>query len=130
MLVTQLCPTLCDPRTAAHQAPLSMGILQARMLEWVARHSSRGIFPAQGLNPGLPPCRQILHSVSYLGHPCLLRAAAKEPLYKHGGCWPGLAPSHSGYRFRWETYLFLLQLSDLGKRDLRRRCLITEREQQ
>ena len=24
MLVTQLCPTLCDPWTAAHQAPLSM----------------------------------------------------------------------------------------------------------
>ena len=24
----QSCPTLCDPWTAAHQAPLSMGILQ------------------------------------------------------------------------------------------------------
>ena len=30
------------PRTAAHQAPPSMGILQARMLEWVATPSSRG----------------------------------------------------------------------------------------
>ena len=28
--------------TVAHQAPLSMGILQARILEWVARPSSRG----------------------------------------------------------------------------------------
>ena len=27
---------------AAHQAPLSMGILQARMLEWIAMPSSRG----------------------------------------------------------------------------------------
>ena len=26
----------------AHQAPLSMGILQARILEWVAMPSSRG----------------------------------------------------------------------------------------
>ena len=25
MLVAQLCPTLCDPWTVAHQAPLSMG---------------------------------------------------------------------------------------------------------
>ena len=30
------------PWTAAHQAPLSMGILQARILEWVAIPSSRG----------------------------------------------------------------------------------------
>ena len=28
--------------TVAHQAPLSMGILQARILEWVAMPSSRG----------------------------------------------------------------------------------------
>ena len=26
----------------AHQVPLTMGILQARILEWVAMHSSRG----------------------------------------------------------------------------------------
>ena len=30
------------PWTVAHQAPLSMGILQARTLEWVAVPSSRG----------------------------------------------------------------------------------------
>ena len=30
--------------TVACQAPLSMGILQARVLEWVAMPSSRGIF--------------------------------------------------------------------------------------
>jgi len=30
------------PWTAAHQAPLSMGLLQARILEWVAMASSRG----------------------------------------------------------------------------------------
>ena len=42
-LVTQLCLTLCDPMDCiAHQAPLSMGILQARILEWVAMPSSRG----------------------------------------------------------------------------------------
>ena len=29
------------PQTVAHQAPLSMGILQARILEWVAMPSSR-----------------------------------------------------------------------------------------
>ena len=34
-LVAQLCLTLATPWTVAGQAPLSMGILQARILEWV-----------------------------------------------------------------------------------------------
>ena len=33
--------SLLTPRTVAHQAPLSMEILQARTLEWVAMPSSR-----------------------------------------------------------------------------------------
>ena len=40
-------------------------ILQARILEWVAIHFSRGIFPTQGSNLGLPHCRQILHHLSH-----------------------------------------------------------------
>ena len=52
--------------TVARHAPLSMGILQARILEWVARiliPLLQGIFPTQGSNPcllWLPHCRQIL----------------------------------------------------------------------
>ena len=41
-LVAQPCLTLCDPMDCSHQAPLSMGLLQARILEWVAMPSSRG----------------------------------------------------------------------------------------
>ena len=37
------------------------GILQARILEWVAM-SPQGIFPTQGSNTGLPYCGQILSS--------------------------------------------------------------------
>ena len=46
----QLCVT---PWTVAHQAPLSMGILQASILEWVYCHS----FPSPGdlPNPGIEP---------------------------------------------------------------------------
>ena len=40
------------------------GILQARILEWVAMPFSRGNFPTQGLNPGLPHCRQILYRLN------------------------------------------------------------------
>ena len=35
-------PLFATPWTVAHQAPLSMGILQARILEWVAASSSTG----------------------------------------------------------------------------------------
>ena len=41
-LVAQSCVTLVTSWTVAHQAPLSMGILQARTLEWVAMPTSRG----------------------------------------------------------------------------------------
>ena len=41
-LVAQSCLTLATPWTAARQAPLSMRILQARSLEWIAMPSSRG----------------------------------------------------------------------------------------
>ena len=46
-----------------------MGILQARILAWVAMPSSRGIFPIQGLNPGLPHCRWIPYQSEPLGKP-------------------------------------------------------------
>ena len=45
----QSCLTLYDPMTIACQVPLSIGILQARILEWVAMPSSKGIFLTQEL---------------------------------------------------------------------------------
>ena len=45
------------------------GILQARILEWVAISFSRGIFLTQELNPGLLHCRQMIYQVSYEGSP-------------------------------------------------------------
>ena len=43
------------PWTAAHQAPLSLGILQARILEWVAFPLPED--PSQGIEPGSPALR-------------------------------------------------------------------------
>ena len=45
------------------------GIFQARVLEWVAISFSRGIFPTQGWNPGLPHGRQTLYHLSHQGSP-------------------------------------------------------------
>ena len=61
MLVTQSCLTLCNPMDCSLPGFSVHGILQARMLEWVAMPFSRGIFLIQGLNPGLWHCRQILY---------------------------------------------------------------------
>ena len=55
--------------TVARQAALSMGILQARILEWVAMPSSRGSSQTQRLNPGLPHCRHIFYHLSHQGSP-------------------------------------------------------------
>ena len=53
------------------------GILQAKILEWVAISSSRGIFPTQGLNPSLLHCRRILYSLSHQGSLMLSRICVK-----------------------------------------------------
>ena len=47
----QLCLTLCDPKDCSLPGSSVLGILQARILEWVAISSSRGIFPTQGIEP-------------------------------------------------------------------------------
>ena len=65
-------PVMSDSLRPAHQAPLSMGILQARILEWVAIPFSRGSSPMKGSNPGLPHCRQILYHLSHQGSPRIL----------------------------------------------------------
>ena len=75
----QLSPTLWSPMDCSPPGSSVHGILQARILEWVA------IFPTQGSNPGLLHCRQILYgwatwgvhrslykySLSYLQWQCL-----------------------------------------------------------
>ena len=48
------------------------GILQTRILEWVTFPFSKGIFPTQGSNSGLPHCRQMLYQLSHKGSPRIL----------------------------------------------------------
>ena len=49
----QSCLTLFDPIDCSLPGSSVHGILQARILEWVAMPSSRGIFLTQGSNPHL-----------------------------------------------------------------------------
>ena len=51
----------------ARYDPLSMGILQAIILAWIAMPSFQGLFLTQGLNLGLLHCRQMLYHLSHEG---------------------------------------------------------------
>ena len=59
------CVRLCNPMDCTHQAPLSMGILQARILEWVAIPFCRHL-PDPGIEPR-SPALQILYYLSHQG---------------------------------------------------------------
>ena len=61
-----LCLDCSPPGSPVH------GILQARLLEWVAKPSLRGFFPTQGSTPSLQHCRQILYHLSHQGSPFIL----------------------------------------------------------
>ena len=55
------------PWTVAYQAPPPMGF--SRQESWSGLPFPREIFPTQGLNPGLPHCRQTLYYLSHQGSP-------------------------------------------------------------
>ena len=66
-VVAQSCLTLCDPMDCSPPGSFIHGILQARILEWVAISLPQEIFLTQGLNPGLLHCRQTLYHLSHQG---------------------------------------------------------------
>ena len=68
VLVSQLCPTLCDPMDCSPPGSSVRAFLQAGILEWVAIPFSRGISRTQGSSPGLQHCRQILYRLNHQGY--------------------------------------------------------------
>ena len=68
-LVTQLCLTLCDPMDCS---PLGSSVYEdspGKNTGMGCHSLFQGIFPTQGLSPGLPHWRQILYSLSHQGSP-------------------------------------------------------------
>ena len=55
----------CESMDCSPERLLHLWGFQARILEWVAISFSRGVFPTQGSNPGLPHCRQMLYPLSH-----------------------------------------------------------------
>ena len=64
VLVTQPCPTLCDPMNCSLPGSSVHGIFQATILEWVAVS-----FPGDLLDPGIEPGFSTLQAVSLLPEP-------------------------------------------------------------
>ena len=52
----------------------------------------QGIFPTQGLNPGLPHCRQILYQLSHKGSPRILEWGGYP--FSRGSSKPGIEPRY------------------------------------
>jgi len=75
-LLTQSCPTLCDPMDCSPPGSSVHGDSSGKNTGVGCHALLQGIFPTQRLNPGLLHCRQILHHLSCQGSPRILERAA------------------------------------------------------
>ena len=65
--VSQLCPTLCDPKDCSLPGSSIRSIFQARVLEWAAIYFSRGSSQPRDQTWVFPHCRQALYHLSHQG---------------------------------------------------------------
>jgi len=97
--VAQSCPTLCDPMDYTYSPwnspSQNTGVGSLSLLQ--------GIFPTQGLNPGLPHYRQILYQLSYKGSPRILEWIAYP--FSRESSWPrdqtGVSCIAGGFFTNW-----------------------------
>ena len=68
-LVSQSCPTLCDPMDCSPPGSSVHGDSPGKSAGVGCHVLLQGIFPTQGSNPGLPHCGQILYYLSHQGSP-------------------------------------------------------------
>ena len=83
MKVTESCSTLCNPMDCAVH-----GILQAKNTGVGSFSLLQGIFPTQGLTPGLLHCRWILYQLSHKGSPRILEWVVYP--FSSGSADPGI----------------------------------------
>ena len=70
--VAQLGGTLCYPRDCSPPGSSVHGDSPGKNIGVGCHALLQGIFPTQGLNPGLSHCRQILYHLSHQGSPRIL----------------------------------------------------------
>ena len=87
-LVTQSCPTLCDPMECSPPGSSVHGDSPGKNIGAGCPTLLQGIFPTQESNPGLLHCTQILYQLSYPGSPLffsMLRFDVAEQWKTRGG---------------------------------------------
>ena len=75
-LVTQSCPTLYNPMDYSPPGFSVHGDSPGKNTGVGCHACLQGIFPTQGLNPGLPHCRRILYQVGHQGSPRILESVS------------------------------------------------------
>ena len=65
----QLCPTLCDPKDCSLPGSCCPWNYPGKNTGVSCHFLLQGIFPSQGLKPGLQHCREILNQLSHQGRP-------------------------------------------------------------
>ena len=68
-LVTQSCPTHCDPMNCSPPGSSAHGDSPGKNSGMGSHALLQGIFPTQGLSPSLQPFRWILYHLSHQGSP-------------------------------------------------------------
>ena len=68
-LVTQSCPTLCEPMDCSPPGSSVHGDSLGQNTGVGSLSLLQGIYPTQGWKPGLPHCRRILYQVSHQRNP-------------------------------------------------------------
>ena len=84
--VTQLCLTLCNPMDCSPPGSSVHGISLGKNTGVGCSALLQKIFQTQGLNLGLPHCRQILYHLNHKGSPRILEWIA-YPFFS-GSSWP------------------------------------------
>ena len=85
-LVDQLCPTLYDPTDCSLPGSSAHVVSPGKNTRVGCHALLQGIFPTQGLNPGLPHCRRILYHLSHQGSPRILEWVTYT--FSKGSFWP------------------------------------------
>ena len=93
--VSQSCPTLCDPTDCSTPGFSVHGILQARVLEWGACPSPRGL-PGPGIEPWSPTLQadslpfELQGSLNASANTLLRLCSLVGLVLGSGGWWGGL----------------------------------------
>ena len=103
VLVSQSCPTLCDPMDYCLSGSSVHGDSPRKNTGGGCHALLQGIFPTQRSNPGLLHCRQILYHLSYQGSPRILEWVAFFKGSSWLRNWTGVSCSASRFFTSWAT---------------------------